>query len=94
VPVVWQYTPSRPFLILRDTVRDTVFPSGAVFRLRIAEVSPCRKIQNRESDHMEEHLLICEDCQDRLESTDEFVATMKAAAGKIRESGEGESSPR
>ena len=49
-----------------------------------------RSLPAPESDHLAEHLLICEDCQDRLRATDEFVAVMKAAAGKIRESGEGE----
>jgi hypothetical protein len=39
---------------------------------------------------LEEHLLICEDCRDRLEATDEYVAAIRAAAGKIRESGTGE----
>jgi hypothetical protein len=29
-------------------------------------------------------------CRDRLESTDEYVAAMKAAAEEIRESGTGE----
>lgn len=39
---------------------------------------------------LEEHLLMCSDCRDRLEPTDEYVAAMKAAAAKIREFGEGE----
>ena len=30
----------------------------------------------------------CQSCRDRLESTDQYVAAMKAA-GKIRQSGEG-----
>jgi predicted anti-sigma-YlaC factor YlaD len=42
------------------------------------------------SDRLEEHLLICSECRDRLESTDQYVMAMKAAAGKIRESGTGE----
>jgi anti-sigma factor RsiW len=33
-----------------------------------------------ESERLEEHLLTCSECRDRLESTDEYVA----AAGKIR----------
>ncbi|MGJ5813669.1 hypothetical protein [Paludibaculum fermentans] len=28
---------------------------------------------------LEEHLLVCHECQDRLKTTDEFVATMRAA---------------
>jgi anti-sigma factor RsiW len=43
-----------------------------------------------ESEQLEEHLLICAECRDRLEATDECVATMKAAAAKIREIGTGE----
>ena len=39
---------------------------------------------------LEEHLLICQSCRDRLEFTDQYVAAIKAAAGKIRESGKGE----
>ena len=38
----------------------------------------------------EEHLLVCELCQDRLGATNEYVAAMKAAAAKFRESGTGE----
>ena len=38
---------------------------------------------------LEEHLLICQSCRDRLQTTDEYVAAMTAAA-KIRESGKGE----
>ena len=33
---------------------------------------------------------VCSACRDRLEFTDEFVAAMRAAAAKIRESGTGE----
>jgi anti-sigma factor RsiW len=43
-----------------------------------------------ESEQLEEHLLVCQSCRDRLEATDRYVAAMKAAAGKIRESGTGE----
>jgi anti-sigma factor RsiW len=32
----------------------------------------------------EEHLLICEACQDRLAETDEYIQTMKEAAAAIR----------
>jgi predicted anti-sigma-YlaC factor YlaD len=43
-----------------------------------------------ESDRLEEHLLVCQSCRDRLTAADEYVAAMKAAAGKIRQSGTGE----
>jgi anti-sigma factor RsiW len=49
-----------------------------------------RTLPATESDRLEEHLLICAECRDRLEATDECVATMKAAAAKIREIGTGE----
>ena len=39
---------------------------------------------------VEEHLLICTECRDRLQTTDEFVVSMKLAAAKIRESGTGQ----
>jgi hypothetical protein len=42
-----------------------------------------------ESERLEEHLLICSECLDRLNATDEYVAAMKAA-GKIRKGGKGE----
>ena len=48
-----------------------------------------RTLPAAELDRLEEHLLICAECRDRLQSTDEFVAAMKAAA-KIRQSGKGE----
>ena len=39
---------------------------------------------------LEEHLLICEVCQDRLAAEIEFVKAIRSAAAKIRESGTGE----
>jgi hypothetical protein len=33
---------------------------------------------------LEEHLLICDHCRNRLESTDEYVEAMRAAATTIR----------
>jgi len=38
---------------------------------------------------LEEHLLTCQLCQDRLEAEIEYVAAMRAAAVRIRESGNG-----
>ena len=50
-----------------------------------------RTLPAAESERLEEHVLICADCQDRLQAVDEYVAAMKvAAATKLRESGTGE----
>jgi hypothetical protein len=43
-----------------------------------------------EAERLEEHLLVCAECSGRLQSTDEFVAAMRAAAAKMRSSGRGE----
>ena len=48
-----------------------------------------RSLPAPESDRLEEHLLVCQSCRDRLTATDEYVAAMKAAV-KLRESGKGE----
>jgi hypothetical protein len=37
-----------------------------------------------EAEALEEHLLICADCQDRLAETDDYVRHMRAAAAKLR----------
>jgi hypothetical protein len=37
-----------------------------------------------ESVTLEEHLLVCQSCRDRLEAEAEFVTAMRAAAAKIR----------
>ena len=34
---------------------------------------------------LEEHLLVCQLCRERLVATDEFVAAMRAAAATIRQ---------
>jgi hypothetical protein len=49
-----------------------------------------RTLSAPESDHLEEHGLIGQSGRDRLESTDEFVAAMRAAAARIRRGGTGE----
>ena len=33
---------------------------------------------------LEEHLLICQSCRDRLQTTDEYVAAMRSAAVTVR----------
>ena len=48
------------------------------------ERNAMRTLPAPESERLEEHLLICSACRDRLESTDQYVAAMRAA-GKIRE---------
>lgn len=36
-----------------------------------------------EVDHVDEHLLICSECQDWLRATDEYVAAMRRAGEMI-----------
>jgi len=49
-----------------------------------------RTLPAPEVESLEEHLLICGGCRDRLTAADEYVAAMHSAAVTIRESGEGE----
>jgi len=35
---------------------------------------------------LEEHLLICAECRDRLEATERYVAAIRAAAAKLDKS--------
>jgi hypothetical protein len=42
-----------------------------------------------ELERLEEHLLICAGCQDRLTAADQYVAAMRTAA-TIRQSGTGD----
>ena len=48
-----------------------------------------RTLPAPEVESLEEHLLICAECRDRLTATDQFVAAMKAAAA-VRGNGQGE----
>ncbi len=41
-------------------------------------------LSEAETEVLEEHLLICSACQDRLSETDTYVRHMQAAAGKLR----------
>jgi hypothetical protein len=41
-------------------------------------------------ESLEEHLLVCAGCRDRLQATDEYVAAMHSAAVTIRHGGKGE----
>jgi anti-sigma factor RsiW len=49
-----------------------------------------RTLPATEVESLEEHFLICSECRDRLQATDEYVAAMRAAAARIRVSGTGE----
>jgi hypothetical protein len=46
-------------------------------------------LRGSESEPLEEHLLVCSECQERLDAELEFVAAMTSAAAKIRD-GEGD----
>jgi hypothetical protein len=41
-------------------------------------------------ERLEDHLLICSECGDRLDQTKRYVAAIRAAAARIRERGTGE----
>ncbi len=41
-------------------------------------------VRDAEAERLEEHLLICPGCQDRLAETDEFVKAMRDAAAKLQ----------
>jgi anti-sigma factor RsiW len=49
-----------------------------------------RTLPAAQSERLEEHLLICSECRDRLQTMDEYVAAMKSAAATIRESRKGD----
>jgi anti-sigma factor RsiW len=41
------------------------------------------RLAEEEAAPVEEHLLVCHSCQDRLASTDEFIRTVRAAASNL-----------
>jgi hypothetical protein len=47
------------------------------------------KTSAEETDRIEDHLLICESCRDRLEETREFTAAMQGASAAMRRKGFG-----
>jgi hypothetical protein len=47
------------------------------------------KMSAEETDRIEDHLLICESCRDRLEETREFTVAMQSASAEIRRKGFG-----
>jgi anti-sigma factor RsiW len=46
-----------------------------------------RTLPAPEVETLEEHLLNCSACRDRLTEADEYVAAMRSAAAKIRKEG-------
>jgi hypothetical protein len=52
----------------------------------ILEQCAMRRLPEAEAGPLEEHLLICPQCQDRLEAEIEFVAAMKGATAMLRKS--------
>jgi len=43
------------------------------------------RLTGPELEQLEEHLLVCAQCQDRLAETDEFIVIMKQAAGRLQQ---------
>lgn len=52
---------------------------------RAVEEYVFERLAGQELDQFEEHLLVCELCQDRLVETGEYVAGMKAATGRLQQ---------
>jgi hypothetical protein len=44
-----------------------------------------RTLPDSDCTTLEEHLLICQQCRDRLTATDEYLTAMRSAAKKIRD---------
>jgi hypothetical protein len=42
-----------------------------------------RTLLEAELEPLEEHLLICAECRERLDETETYVAAMRAAAGEL-----------
>jgi hypothetical protein len=49
------------------------------------ELYAMRTLPDSECGPLVDHLLICSECQERLDAELEFVAVMRGAAAKIRE---------
>jgi anti-sigma factor RsiW len=43
-----------------------------------------RTLQDSACETLEEHLLVCQECQDRLQTMDRYVSAMRSAAAKLR----------
>src|SRR5262245_61394504 len=43
------------------------------------------RLRGPELEQLEEHLLICESCQDRLDTTEKYVKAMQGAARRLRQ---------
>jgi hypothetical protein len=61
---------------MRDIFRETLDELLERYALGMLPASVC--------EALEEHLLICSDCQDSLMVTDEYLAPMKLAAASVR----------
>ena len=61
---------------MRDIYRETLDELLERYALGMLPASVC--------EVLEEHLLVCSDCQDRLKVTDEYLAPMKLAAASVR----------
>jgi len=44
-----------------------------------------RQLQEEETDVLEDHLMLCQQCQHRLTETEQRILAMRTAAGKIRQ---------
>jgi hypothetical protein len=64
--------------IYKNATEPSVSIAGALAYLD--HTSAYRTLPEPESGPLEEHLLICTTCQDRLQATDDYVAAMRAAA--------------
>ncbi|HYP14278.1 MAG TPA: zf-HC2 domain-containing protein [Bryobacteraceae bacterium] len=49
----------------------------------LLELYAMKKLTESESEPVEEHLLVCHGCQDRLAETENFISTFRAAAEKL-----------
>ena len=47
-------------------------------------------LPDSESRPLEEHLVMCQSCRERLDETEQYVAAMRSAAAKIEDNGKGE----
>src|SRR5262245_2556529 len=65
-----------PFLIMKKIQRH--MDAEDLERYSMGNSSP------EESESIDEHLLTCEDCRDRLRETDEYVRAMRTTAARLR----------
>jgi hypothetical protein len=58
-------------------------PSSDHLREDVLEQYVLNKLAEPDLESIEEHLLICQDCRDRLIDVERFVTTIQAAARKL-----------